>query len=219
MFIEENYLKFVCPFTMIIAGPTSSGKTVITKRIIKNHHILFTPKIKILKVFWVYGVWQKSLPEMLRNVFIEYFDDLPSEEKILHEKPDLIVVDDLMNEIADDKRIGNLFTKFSHHKNINIIFITQNLYHQGKQMRNVHLNSHYLIIMKNPRDLTQVDILGRQLKIQKELEEAYKDATKGSFGYLVIDFKQTTPREYMLKTRITPEEFGGKYSPIIYVLK
>lgn len=218
-YINFDYVKFVSSFTMIIAGPSGSGKTILARRIIKNHRTLITPKKSIRKVFWVFGVWQIMLKNFIKNASIEYLDELPSEEKILKERPDLIIIDDLMNESGDDKRVGNLFTKFSHHKNIDIIFITQNLYHQGRQMRTLHLNSHYLILMKNPRDLSQIDILGRQLKLQKELEEAYKDATKSAFGYLLIDFKQNTPRQYILKTRITPEENKGIFSPIIYKLK
>jgi len=125
-----------------------------------------------------------------------------------------------MNEVADDKRLGNLFTKVSHHLNLDVIFITQNLFHQGKQMRNLHLNSQYLILMKNTRDISQIDVLGRQLKLTRSLEEAYKDATKKPFGYLLIDFKQTTPKEYILKTRLTPEETTeGIFSPIIYIIR
>ena len=37
--------------------------------------------------------------------------------------------------------------------------------------------------MKNTRDVSQIDTLGRQLKISKALNEAYKDATKNAFGF------------------------------------
>jgi len=40
------------------------------------------------------------------------------------------------------------------------------------------------------------------------------------FGYLVIDFKQITPKEYMLKTRMTSEEtIERHFSPIFYMMR
>lgn len=217
MNIDENLCKFISPFTMIIAGPSGSGKTQLLRSILKNHRILIHPEKPIIKVIWVYGVWQENYNKHIPNVDIEYSDSVPNEDELKIKKPDLVVIDDLMNEICDDKSVSNLFTKTSHHLNINVILIIQNLYKQGKQMRNLSLNSHYLVLMKNPRDVSQIDVLGRQLKISKALDEAYKDASKSAYGYLVIDFKQTTPRECMLRTRVIPE--NNKFSPIFYMIR
>ncbi|KAG8229448.1 hypothetical protein J437_LFUL005553 [Ladona fulva] len=45
-----------------------------------------------------------------------------------------------------DASIVNLFTKGAHHWNLSVIFITQNLFHQGKGRRDISLNSHYIAI-------------------------------------------------------------------------
>ena len=47
-------------------------------------------------------------------------------------KRNLIVIDDQMIEAGKDNRMVNLFTKGSHHRNLSIIYIVQNLFHQGK---------------------------------------------------------------------------------------
>ena len=47
-------------------------------------------------------------------------------------KRNLIVIDDQMIEAGKDNRIVNLFTKGSHHRNLSVIYIVQNLFHQGK---------------------------------------------------------------------------------------
>ena len=153
------------------------------------------------------------------NSFLIYFEGLPNEMEIKKYDPDLIIIDDLMNEVSNNIEMGNLFTKKSHHLNKSVIFITQNLFHQGKQMRNIHLSCHYLILMRNNRDASQIDILGRQMKMTKALEEAYKDATANPFGYLVLDFKQETPRDFILKTNLISEEINRDYKPIIYQIK
>ena len=75
----------------------------------------------------------------------------------------LIVLDDLMAHSGKDKRIADLFTKGSHHRNLSIIYIVQNVFHQGKEMRNISLNAHYIVLFKSPRDRQQISILARQV--------------------------------------------------------
>ena len=144
-----KYFQFISPFTLLISGPSGSGKTQLVRRILKHHTILMASRKDILKIDWFHGQWQKEFDEPVSNCEITYYDFFSHPQKGF---PDMIIFDDLMNEMGDDKRLGNFFTKESHHKGINVIFITQNLFNQGKQMRNIHLNCHYLIIMKNPRD-------------------------------------------------------------------
>ena len=60
-------------------------------------------------------------------------------------KRNLIVFDDQMIDASKDKRIVNLFTRGSHHRNPSVIYIVQNLFHQGKGSRSISLNSLYLV--------------------------------------------------------------------------
>ena len=57
---------------------------------------------------------------------------------------------------------SQLFTKGSHHRNISLVLITQNLFHQGPSSRDTLLNSKYIVVFKNPRDKTQIVHLARQ---------------------------------------------------------
>ena len=52
-------------------------------------------------------------------------------------KRNLIVFDDQMIDASKDKRIVNLFTRGSHHRNLSEIYIVQNLFHQGKGSRSI----------------------------------------------------------------------------------
>ena len=45
----------------------------------------------------------------------------------------LVVIDYLMQELSNDQRITNLFTKGCHHRNLSVIFILQNIFHPGKR--------------------------------------------------------------------------------------
>ena len=67
-------------------------------------------------------------------------------------KRNFIVFDDKMIDASKDKRIVNFFNRGSHNRNLSVIYIVQNLFHQGKGSRSISLNSHYLVLFKNPRD-------------------------------------------------------------------
>jgi hypothetical protein len=64
---------------------------------------------------------------------------------------------------------------------MSIIFVTQNLFKQGKAMRDIALNCQVQVLFKNPRDVNQVKLLGRQLGIPL-LHLAYTKAVKKPFG-------------------------------------
>ena len=104
--------------------------------------------------------------------------------------------------------IGRGFTKGSHHRNLSIIYIVQNIFHQGKEMRNISLNAHYIALFKSPRDKQQISMLARQVnpgKVQ-EFMRSYEDATSRPHGYLMLDLKPTTSDQDRLKTNILPGE-------------
>ena len=75
----------------------------------------------------------------------------------------LVITDDLMHELSNDQRITSLFTKGCHHRNLSVIFILQNIFHRGKELRDMSLNCHYLILFKSPRDTSQVTHLAKQM--------------------------------------------------------
>ena len=56
----------------------------------------------------------------------------------------VIVLDDLMSIAAKDPRINNLFTEGSHHRNLTVIALNQNMYF-GKDLTQ-RRNCHYLVL-------------------------------------------------------------------------
>ena len=216
--VQQNH-----SYTCVVAGPTSSGKTYLVRDMLKSHKQTMGKTKKNheqLITIWAYGQWQPLYTEEIENIKCTYIEGLPSEEEIDSIEPDIIVIDDLMTELANDKKLANLFTKGSHHKNISVIFISQNIFQQGTQMRTVSLNCHYIILMKNPRDRAQILRLASQIypNRTKFFLEAYNDATKSEFGYIRIDLTQQTPEKLRLQTNIVPDA-NGKFSPIAYIAK
>ena len=206
--MDLNDLKFKHPFTMIVSGQTSSGKTVLVRRILNHWEKLIDINKSDFNVLWCYGQMQNLYHETVPNVNINYFYGKPTENTLNEYNPDLIVLDDLMNELKDDQKTSDLFTKYSHHKNISVIFIIQNIFNQGKYMRNISLNSHYIIVMNGVRSSQQIVVLGSQIFAgkTKALREVFNKATSRSYGYLLFDLHPRTNQKFRLRTRITPEE-------------
>jgi hypothetical protein len=122
-------------------------------------------------------------------------------------EPRLVVLDDLINS-AYSREVCDLFTKGSHHRNISVILITQNLFHQGKYCRDISLNAKYLVVFKNVRDKNQVAHLTRQIYPEnwKSLFEAYLNATERPHGYLLFDLCQETNDLLRFRTNVFPTE-------------
>lgn len=200
-----DMLKLKHPFTCYVAGPTGSGKTMLIRDILRHNHVTLTPNFEILNVLWLHGQWQDIYKEPIgSNVITTYIEGLPTEDAIMEIKPNVIVFDDLLTELANSGELANFFTKKSHHLNISVFFLTQNLFPRSPIMRTVSLNSHYIILLKNPRDQLQIMSLARQIypSSAKFLLDAYKDATSRPFGYLLVDLKPDTDDRYRLRTNI-----------------
>ena len=85
---------------------------------------------------------------------------------------------------------------------------------QGKCARTVSLNTHYTILLRNPRDVMQVGVLGKQIGMNGTLVEAYTDCMAKPYGYLLIDLSPHSDDAYRLKTNIFPDEDRIIYSPL-----
>lgn len=214
--------RFQHPFTCMITGPTGSGKTVFIRRLLRHFRELTTIEAETLKVLYAYGQFQTGVSNDIPNVHIKAMEGLPNEKVVSDFEPHLIVVDDLMHEVADDKDMAAFFTRKSHHENISIIFIVQNYNQPGKEMRTIKLNTHYVVAMKNPRDRQQIMNLGFQAfgKGARWFSESYDDALQRPFGYLILDMHPRANDNLRVRTRIFPDEnVKGVSRPIVYIAK
>lgn len=210
--------KFQHPFTCLVAGATGSGKSYLVRNMIEYSHFVIEKMPNVPKIVWCYGIYSPLYGKPIPGKHVDYHDGLVSESMIKEERPDLVVIDDLMWS-SNDRTLCDLFTRGSHHLNFSVIFITQNLFAKGKFMRDISLNCHYFIVMKSLRIKGQVVELGRQIfhKNSKFLVEAFDHATKEKFGYLVIDLHPSTEEKLRVRTRIFP--LNGIIDPIFYLPK
>ena len=91
----------------------------------------------------------------------------------------MIVFDDTCEEIFNEKDFVKLATA-GRHKNVHVFYVKHNLFQQSKQSRIIDLNTTHLVLFKSPRDIQQIDYLGRQLNNAKFLRHAYQLDRLGS---------------------------------------
>ena len=156
-------IPFLHPASIMITGPSGSGKTVFIRRLITENMIYPNPE----RIVIVYGEWQKIYDELLKVVPTLEFIKGPSPPSLYEsfdvKENNLLVLDDQMTEWENTLQIEKYFVQGSHHRNLTVVFIVQNLFGKNKALRTSSLNSNYLILYKNPRDKQQMGILGRQM--------------------------------------------------------
>ena len=147
-------LHFKHPATILLSGPTGCGKTRFVRRILEERLIEPFPT----RFIWVYGNWQEDY-DLVKTTYPEiefvqgYSDDIYG--SLEHSDRNLLILEDQMGEESDTKSLANLFTKGSHHRNVTILYLVENLFDQGKSSRTVSLKSHYIVVFRNLRDQSQ----------------------------------------------------------------
>ena len=120
----------------------------------------------------------------------------------------VLILDDLMEEGGQDKRMLDLFTKDSHHRNITVLYLTQDLFFPGKFSKTIKRNAHYIVAFKNPRDQTGI----RTILLQafpdrwRQVFRLFKHITSRPFGYLMLDVHPASDDRYRLWSHLTPLE-------------
>src|SRR5208282_3623143 len=112
------------PFTAILAGPTGCGKTQFTVRFMREVNKIMTPPPD--KIVYYYGEYQNlfsQYPNIEFNQGLQFdVSQFDGRQRVL------MVLDDLMAESGDD--VERIFTKFSNHRNISIMYLSQNLFYK-----------------------------------------------------------------------------------------
>ena len=115
------------PFTCIVSGPTGSGKSVFTLKLIEYAREIISPPPE--RILFCYGEYQQILDNYPG---VEFHDGLPEVSSFYGKKRTLLVMDDLMT--STDDRVVDIFTKISHHRNLSVVYLTQNLFYKTNRL-------------------------------------------------------------------------------------
>ena len=150
--------QFIHPFNMVVVGHSGSGKTYFVAQLIKSGMIKPPPD----SIHLFTGIKDSSgdllqaleeLQEQEDIPFHHYGDDLDQVDEVLNEEGQkLLIIDDLMQQVVENKKMVELFVSGTHHKNASAIMMWQDLFPQGKAKRSVTLarNAHYHVIFYSP---------------------------------------------------------------------
>lgn len=207
------------PFSCVLAGPSNCGKSYFIKKLLENAADVLsqTPN----NIMWLYSCWQDLYTELSQSFpHIRFIEGIPAnlndDELLPTNRVNMVIVDDLMREGGDHPELERAFTQYSHHRNLSICYVVQNLFYKGKSSRSIALNASYLVLFKNPRDKQQISIIAKQMYPGNTqfFMDAFNDATAKPHGYLLIDLKNNTLEDYRLRSDIFPPEL-----PVVYVPK
>ena len=205
-------IPFASPTTIGIFGPTQVGKSFLLTKILEGSEEIFVNPPQW--VLYCYSVKLSNFPEIRAGFknHIEFHEGLPNKELVeeftKEKKHGIIVLDDLMLQVCNDSVTFSLFTVGSHHLNLSVVFIGQNIFPGGRFSRSISLNLHYLILFKNLSDSLQIKCRARQIfpgKV-KEFMEIFNDATSQPFGYLLVDLSPSADDSLRLRSRLLPKQ-------------
>ena len=186
-----------------------SGKSELVEQWLRYLNVF---QVKPKKIVYVYDRWQPWFDRMQKKDGIQFHRGLPDPGHLTKwfgaTRGGVLVLDDLMEEGGQDKRVLDLFTKDSHHRNITVLYLTQDLFPPGKFSKTINRNAHYIVAFKNPRDQTGI----RTILLQafpdrwRQVLRLFKRVTSRPFGYLMLDVHPASDDRYRLWSHLTTRE-------------
>ena len=203
-------IPFMFPANICLYGATQAGKTSFVLRLLRHTDVMFTKNPR--RILYCYGGWQKAYDVLEKSDNITMHEGVPSmstiEEFSFDKEPTLLILDDLLADIVNNKEVHHYVTVMSHHNNMSIIMLMQSIFPKGTYARTISLNCHYMVLFRNKRDGNQIKVLGNQLMPDRVgfFMDSYKKATSREWGYLVVDIHPRSDVSYELRTRIFPDD-------------
>ena len=114
----------------------------------------------------------------------------------------ILIFDGSCDEISRSKQFEKLAIAGRHRK-LSCIYIKHNLFHKSANGRDTELQTTHIVLFKSPRDVQQIDLLGKQLGLGNTLRKWYAHATSLPNGHLMIDLSPETNDLLRYSTDVT----------------
>lgn len=196
----------VTPFCLIVAASSNSGKTRLVVDLLTEHYIMFDHPVS--EVVWCYhrNAFDDNLFSHLKtnmNVDVRFIEGFPETDlaagnlfKANQSKLKCIVLDDIVPSAVKSPVFTDLFTVLSHHQNLIVIAILQNLHAntstQRQLMNNIIRNVSYIALFPDRRQMNACKQIARTYFSGDEhrLVEPFKQLIENNnkYHYMLIDF-------------------------------
>ena len=191
-------IKFLANKNTIVFGQTGSGKTHFMLEVIRRKLIHPFPK----NIYYMYKVEQGFMKDWNRieKQKITFIQGL-NPDGMKTSEPSLLVIDDLL--LSTNKDVVEMFILGSHHKQISLFYLSQNLFPDCSLFRTMSNNAHYFVIFNNKRNATQIRRLAHQIFIGEDthrIKNAYKRVQQQQWGFMVLTFVPELPEELTVIT-------------------
>lgn len=204
----EEVHCFKHPSNIIIAGPTGCGKTYFVHHVLEHRALDPMPeRIVVVYAEWqpIYDQWRTWYPatEFINGFRPDLYDKFNRNDR------NLLIIDDQMGIAGKSSELMDLFTRGSHHRNLTVIYLVQNIFDQGSAMRTVNLNAQYIVLFKNARDRMQLVTLGKQMfpedpqYLSKLLDQETK---RNPRAYVVVCTRPARRDSTRVYTGVFPDE-------------
>ena len=193
-------------FSLLVVGPTQSGKTYFVQQVLENNRIVYEEQ-KSIRIFWYYNQWQECYEKLKKSLgkSIRFERGVPELSEDLCEinarYNNIIILDDLMAEATDSPVVSRLFTQAAIETPM-LSYCCKTCFLRG--------NTQYLVPFRNPSDRKQIGIIGERMfdKNRVHFMNAYYKETEKPYGYLLVDNKPSTPAD----NQILADLFGECYA-------
>lgn len=220
----NDFRQIVHPAVVGIYGKTKAGKTTFAYSVLKQRDRLFRLSEGHFRSVWIfYGCeWdanhadlqtelQKS-PE-IEAYFKKGFLDTDVAQLIKSEqRPALVLIDDLEQEISTNRHLQQAVNVDSHHADISLLLVFQSLFPGGKNTVNLQRQFDCYVFFNYPTKsgiqlkFTQLSFNG---ELAKKLAEVWARWTERPGGYMLLDFhpqRKRSEKLFFAKTGILSQE-------------
>ena len=204
------------PFRLIVAGGSGSGKSCFVQKLVETNH--FNSSFK--RIRYIYPDYLDECPmEFDTDLPVTSTSGLPSCSSLSSiESNSLVILDDLMLEVAKCDDIARLFTVIARKKNISVVLIVQNIFQQGKAFRNIRLSATHIVLFKFYAGVSSNYRLLREVGLssfipKKLMEEIY--STK--FNYIYLDLHPNRHNDFSSVRSNIFDKYSSVYYEMEYV--
>ena len=200
------------PTQCLVGGATKTGKTTLVQKILLNRHALFNVPIK--NVYWYYTM-PKSVESIRQSLpDVNFVQGTPTHNTIAElniQEPTIMVMDDMQEMVSNGKAslnvVKNIFTRESHHGNLSVIMLVQDLFE--KNMQQLARSAENTFVMANSAYGTFLRSLALRALPSggfSFLQWAFdRIKQRGPYGYLLVSTGNVSPCE-RARTSIFPGE-------------